>query len=447
MMKLLLTLFMYNLFSFFFNQYKMFNYMILIIMMNILFKLNYINLFNYMYLSFMTDSLNLFLIMLILWTILLAFQSNFSFLNNKNKLNFHFTIMFMMLFLMMFFFSMNLLYFYIFFECSMIPIMLIIMGWGNQIDRIQALMYMLFYTLFGSLPLILIIFIINFNYFSMMMNMLIYYMNLMNIMNNLFIYLFMILGFLIKIPLYCMHLWLPKAHVESPISGSMILASIMLKLGTYGFLRLMLTFKKLFSNFNKIIMPLLIWGTIMSCIVTININDLKIINAYSSIIHMNSMMFSMLTNSYWSLFSSKLMMLSHGLCSSAIFCLINFYYERLNSRNIIIIKGLTNFSPIMSLWWFLFCMSNISAPPSLNFFSEIMLIISMLIYSKLNMILIMLMIFLSSLIYIYFYSISQHNNMYMYMYNMKNFSKREYLINFNHFLPIMFMIMFFNLFF
>lgn len=149
------------------------------------------------------------------------------------------------MFLVLTFSRINLLLFYLFFEISIIPTLLLILGWGYQPERLQAGIYLLFYTIFGSLPLLLGIFYLirNVGLLSIV------------IINNfyfieLFIYLRLIFAFLVKIPIFFVHLWLPKAHVEAPVSGSIILAGVLLKLGGYGILRVIVLFQKLGLRLN-----------------------------------------------------------------------------------------------------------------------------------------------------------------------------------------------------
>lgn len=251
----------------------------------------------------------------------------------------------------------NLLLFY-FFEASLIPTLLLIIGWGYQPERIQAGIYLLFYTLFGSLPLLIGIIYI----FNDLNTITIYFLKFFN-MNMYLLYISIIFAFLVKIPIYFVHLWLPKAHVEAPISGSIILAGIILKLGGYGLLRVIIFLQEVNLKLNYIWIIIRLVGGLFIRIKCFCQVDIKSLIAYSSVAHIRIVIGGIIVINYWGFIGSYILIISHGLCSSGIFCLANINYERLHSRSLYINRGMINFIPSMRLWWFLLLSSNIAAPP------------------------------------------------------------------------------------
>nr|YP_010354135.1 NADH dehydrogenase subunit 4 [Penicillifera tamsi]UOG84795.1 NADH dehydrogenase subunit 4 [Penicillifera tamsi] len=407
--------------------------MMLFFMMFLFMNLN-LNIMNFNNMSYMfsCDLISFGLILLSIWICGLMIMASENLLKMNFFINFFmFNVIFLLIMLYLTFSVMNLLLFYLFFEGSLIPTLLLIIGWGYQPERIQAGMYLLFYTLFGSLPLLMGIIYI-FGEFNTMM---IYFLKFYN-MNLYFLYVSMIFAFLVKMPMYFVHLWLPKAHVEAPVSGSMILAGIMLKLGGYGLLRVMIYLQEINLKLNYIWIIISLLGGLyisMKCFCQV---DMKSLIAYSSVAHMSLVIGGIMIMNYWGYIGSFILMISHGLCSSGMFCLANINYERLHSRSLFINKGMMNFMPSMSLWWFLLLSSNMAAPPSLNLMGEISLINSMVSWSNISMILLMLISFFSAGYSLYLYSYTQHGKYFYGLYSFYTGVSREYLLLILHWYPL-----------
>nr|YP_009446047.1 NADH dehydrogenase subunit 4 [Triuncina daii]ARA91018.1 NADH dehydrogenase subunit 4 [Triuncina daii] len=408
---------------------QMMLFFLMFLFMNL--NLNIMN-FNNMSYMFSCDLISFSLILLSIWICSLMVMASENLLKLDFYINFFlFNVIFLLIMLYLTFSVMNLLLFYLFFEGSLIPTLLLIIGWGYQPERVQAGMYLLFYTLFGSLPLLMgIIFI--FGEFNTMM---IYFLKFYN-MNLYFLYISMIFAFLVKMPMYFVHLWLPKAHVEAPVSGSMILAGIMLKLGGYGLLRVMVYLQEINLKLNYIWITISLVGGLyisMKCFCQV---DMKSLIAYSSVAHMSMVIGGIMIMNYWGYIGSFILMISHGLCSSGMFCLANINYERLHSRSLFINKGMMNFMPSMSLWWFLLLSSNMAAPPSLNLMGEISLINSMVSWSSVSMFLLMMISFFSAGYSLYLYSYIQHGKYFQGLYSFYMGVSREYLLLILHWYPL-----------
>nr|YP_003540867.1 NADH dehydrogenase subunit 4 [Hypsiglena slevini]ACD77390.1 NADH dehydrogenase subunit 4 [Hypsiglena slevini] len=275
------------------------------------------------------------------------------------------------LFISMTFTAYNLTLMYIMFEATLIPTLIIITRWGQQAERLTAGTYFMLYTLTTSMPLLMMIL-----YLNNMSNTPTLFMHLTqptNQLTELMLWLACLAAFMAKMPIYGLHLWLPKAHVEAPIAGSMVLAAILLKLGGYGIIRMMQTLPTAKTDMFLPFIVLALWGATLANLTCLQQTDLKSLIAYSSISHMGLVIAAIMIQTQWSLSGAMALMIAHGFTSSALFCLANSTYERTKTRIMILTRGFHNILPMLTTWWLLSNLMNIATPPTMNFTGELLI--------------------------------------------------------------------------
>ena len=190
------------------------------------------------------------------------------------------------------------------------------------------------------------------------------------------LFLLFFISFAVKIPSIPLHLWLPQAHVEAPTTGSILLAGILLKLGSYGFIRfLIFLFPSSSTFFMPLIMTIAIISIVFSSLTVLRQTDLKRIVAYSSIAHMNFLVAAIFVNNATALTGSLLLQIAHGLSSSAMFFLVGILYDRYKTRNIFYYGGLVTLLPFFCFFLFLFSLANLGFPLTVNFISELLILL------------------------------------------------------------------------
>nr|YP_009259115.1 NADH dehydrogenase subunit 4 [Sillago sinica]ALI30777.1 NADH dehydrogenase subunit 4 [Sillago sinica] len=285
-------------------------------------------------------------------------------------------------FLILAFSATEIIMFYVMFEATLIPTLMLITRWGNQAERLNAGTYFLFYTLAGSLPLLVALILLQ-NHAGTLSLLTLQYsgpINLSTTGDKLW-WTGCLLAFLVKMPLYGVHLWLPKAHVEAPVAGSMILAAVLLKLGGYGMMRMLMILDPLTKELSYPFIVLALWGVIMTGSICLRQTDLKSLIAYSSVSHMGLVVGGILIQTPWGFTGALILMIAHGLTSSALFCLANTNYERTHSRTMVLARGLQMALPLMAAWWFLASLANLALPPLPNLMGELMVIVSLFNWS------------------------------------------------------------------
>ena len=267
------------------------------------------------------------------------------------------------------FMVLDILLFYIFFE-SILPPLFILIGLFGSSNRVRASFYLFLYTLWGSLFLLLCILFIysimgitdfdclsktNFNYIT-----------------QIILFCGIFLAFAVKTPVIFLNTWLLKAHVESPLGGSIILAAIVLKLSLYGILRLLLPIlPKACLNFTFIVYLIGVITIVYASFSTLRTIDIKELIAYSSVSHASVYILGSFSNTIQGIEGSICLGLAHGFVSSGLFiCAGGILYDRSSTRLITFYRGIVQLMPLFSILFFILCLGNAGTPLSLNFLGE-----------------------------------------------------------------------------
>lgn len=300
---------------------------------------------------------------------------------------FHLISLSLLLTIISFFITGKTITFYILFELRLIPTLFMVFFFGYQPEKIQASIYLLIYTVLSSLPLLLL--------FIRSSRCLLYF----GAGSGFWLCLVLTIGFMVKTPIYLVHVWLPKAHVEAPVAGSIVLAGVLLKLGSYGLIVFCPLIK---SRVLLIYLSLSILGSLLCRIICIRQWDLKSLIAYSSVVHMGVVTVGVVRGSELGYLCSIIIVVAHGVCSPIIFALAYLVYNSSHTRTISRNKG-TLATPIISFFLFLTLAINIGVPPSLNLWREVIMFISILSVMTYSWAFLLVMAFLGAVYNLFMY--------------------------------------------
>lgn len=335
---------------------------------------------------------------------LMVLSRSFEFFKSNNWPIFLVVIAFFLLFLVGVFICRRFIIFYLLFEIAVVPIFVVIIGWGYRVNRTQAALYMFLYTFFTSIPFLIFLLFLYVEGFRFVFQNMFFCIN--SRVTGSFLWVIFSLVFMIKLPVFFFHLWLPKAHVEAPLLGSMVLAGVLLKLGGYGLYKTIMFLWEDFIVISSFLGTFSLLGGCWTGLVCLRQVDLKSLVAYSSVVHIAPVFVVILFLSYLGFLGGLTIIFSHGLCSSCLFFILNLSYIKIGSRSYLLNRGGIVFFPFISFFWLLFCISNIGFPPTFNFFSELLVVLRVF-YSRYLILFLLFFIMLFSgfyrvMLYIFF---------------------------------------------
>lgn len=376
------------------------------------------------------DGISIYFVLLTTFITPIAILSNYNNIDNTSGGLRYFLISFLLLETLQIavFVVLDLLLFYVFFESVLPVLFIIIILYGSGAAKIRSALLFFLYTLAGSLFMLLAILEINTYVGSTDFQLI--SLSEINLESQKLLWLAFFLAFAIKTPLWPMTGWLYRAHADSPLAGSIILAATILKLATYGYLRVLINFLPDASHyFSPLVQTIAIITIIYASLATIVQQDTKALIAYSSIGHMGVVILGLFSNTVQGIEGAILLALAHGFVSPALFiCVGGVIYERTGTRIINHIRGLVMYMPVFTILFFIFTLCNTGIPLSLNFLGEQMSLIGIWERSPLVAILGATGIVLSACYSIYLYNRISYGSYSPHLKPLKDISRREFIL-------------------
>ena len=391
---------------------------------------------SYCHLNIGIDGISLYFVLLTTFISPIAILSNYNNINNNLK---YFLISFLLLETLQIgvFVVLDLILFYIFFE-SVLPILfLIIIIYGSGEARIRSALLLFLYTLAGSLFMLLAI--LQIYSFVGSTDFQIISLSEINLDNQKILWLGFFLALAVKTPLWPLTGWLYRAHADSPLAGSILLAATILKFATYGYLRVLINFLPDATNyFSPLVQTIAIITLIYASLATIIQQDTKALIAYSSIAHMSIVILGLFSNTIQGIEGAILLALAHGFVSPALFiCVGGVIYDRTGTRIIHYVRGLVTYMPVFTILFFIFTLSNTGIPLTLNFLGEQLSLIGIWERSPLIAALGATGIVLSAIYSIYLYNRISYGIYSPHLKPIKDISRREFILLITLLLPTM----------
>lgn len=375
------------------------------------------------------DGISLYFILLTTFITPICILSNWDTIKLGMK---YFLIAFLLLetLLIAVFVVLDLMLFYIFFESVLIPLFLIVGIWGGSDTRIRASFLLFLYTLGGSLFMLLGIMVIYYNIGSTDFTMI--SLSDISLDSQKLLWLAFFLSFAIKTPLVPFHMWLPRAHAEAPLAGSILLAGLILKLATYGYLRVLINFMPdATSYFSPLVQTIAVVTLIYSSLATVRQVDFKALVAYSSIGHMAVVVLGLFSNTIIGIEGAIALSIAHGVISPAMFILVGgVLYDRFHTRVIRYYRGVTVYMPVFSALFFVTTAFNMAVPLSLNWIGEFMSLAGVFQKSPLVGLLGASSIILSAVYSIYLYNRISFGAYSRYLSYTTDITRREFMLLF-----------------